>query len=780
MSLRMKMALLVTLTIGGIAGFINFYLPSRVQSRMFAQLETGAQNTARMASFSIAPALVFADRASGAEALRGVETLSQLSYVVVEDASGARFAAVHPERMTSRSIDAVRGSSVDLRNPVYQISQPVLRDGVAVGTIHVGIALDSMRRDIDGMRRAIGWISLFVFLAGLAATLGITAFVTRPLVRMVETAEEIAAGDWGRRAPVMSRDEAGLLALSFNAMLDRLDEARREREDLNRTLERRVTDRTSQLEQEVLERRRGEEALQKSNERFALAAAAVDGALYDWEIDADQLYWTDGLTRVFGYPLDAGSEVKRWWSDRIHPEDADRVTRQLREDVAAGRDFVAEYRFRAFDQRYLAVLDRGRVLRDDSGRAVRMVGFVENVTPLKSLEEELRQGQKMEAIGRLAGGIAHDFNNLLTTILGYSHLLLGTLAEDRPERADVDEIRKAGERAASLTQQLLAFSRRQVIEPKVMNLNGVIANLETMLRRLIGEDVELQTSLDPLLAPIKADRSQIEQVVLNIAVNARDAMARGGRLVIRTTNSLLGESYCREHVGALPGRYATMVIEDSGCGMDDETQRRIFEPFFTTKAVDKGTGLGMATVYGIVKQNGGFVSVDSEIDRGTTISIYLPQAAGSEDEDSTVPQTPAPGSETILLVEDEAGVRQLVNGVLRSKGYRVIVAGSAEEAIAKMAESDSGFDLLLTDVVMPGMSGRELADHVLRERPGTALIYMSGYTEDRVVLHGVRTSETEFLQKPFTPDLLLQRVRDVLDSARAKKSSAPHSGASAP
>jgi sensor histidine kinase regulating citrate/malate metabolism len=306
MTLRLKMALLVTLMIGAIAGFINLYLPARMEARMLAYLQTEAGNAARMASFSVAPALVFGDRASGADALRGVEVLTDLSYVVVEDASGARFAAVHPERMAASSSGGAGTGAVDLVNSVHRVSQPVMHERVAIGTIHVGISLDSMRNEVVRMRHTIGWISLFVFLAGLAVTIGISTYVTRPLVKMVGTAEEIAAGDWQRRAPIGSRDEAGQLALSFNAMLDRLDEARSEREELNHALERRVEERTAELQQEVQERRRGEAALQISNERFMLAAAAVDGVLYDWDIREDRVIWTDGLTRVFGYSRSAG------------------------------------------------------------------------------------------------------------------------------------------------------------------------------------------------------------------------------------------------------------------------------------------------------------------------------------------------------------------------------------------------------------------------------------------------------------------------------------------
>jgi nitrogen-specific signal transduction histidine kinase/CheY-like chemotaxis protein len=395
-----------------------------------------------------------------------------------------------------------------------------------------------------------------------------------------------------------------------------------------------------------------------------------------------------------------------------------------------------------------------------------MVGVMESVTELKRLEDQFRQAQKMEAVGRLAGGIAHDFNNLLTTILGYSHLILGRIGSDDPLRVEVEEIRTAGDRAAALTQQLLAFSRKQVIEPKVLEVNAVVANMERMLRRLIGEDIELQTQLDSSVGCIKADPGQLEQVIMNVAVNARDAMPRRGRLTIRTGSAVLDEAFVRQHLGARVGQYASIVVSDTGCGMDEVTKSRIFEPFFTTKDPGKGTGLGMATVYGIVKQSDGYISVDSEPGKGTRISIYFPRVQDErfplDSADAAAPPLPR-GSEIVLLVEDEDAVRSLVLGLLRSGGYVVLEASNAAEAVRLSNDFVGPIHVLLTDVVMPEVSGRELADQLRKTRPEMRLLYMSGYTEDTIVHHGVLTSDAGFLQKPFTPELLLRKMRETLE-----------------
>ena len=405
-------------------------------------------------------------------------------------------------------------------------------------------------------------------------------------------------------------------------------------------------------------------------------------------------------------------------------------------------------------------------LRDSDGQVSGAICMSLDITDRKQLEEQLRQAQKMEAVGRLAGGIAHDFNNLLMVIQGYSDLLVERLPDDDPLRRNAEQIQMASQRASSLTRQLLAFSRKQMLAPKILNVQSVVAEMEKILRRLIGEDVQLETSSAPDLGLIKADRSQIEQVILNLAVNARDAMPQGGRLTIETANVELDASYSHPPAVLSPGRYVMLAVTDNGCGMDAETQAHVFEPFFTTKEKGKGTGLGLATVYGVVKQSGGYVWVYSEPGRGTSFKIYLPRIeetavpAGRDGKSET--QIPERGSETILLVEDEKGVRELAREYLASSGYTVIEAEDGHTALELAAMHVGPIHLLLTDVVMPGISGRELAERVSQIRPGIKIIYMSGYTDQAVVHHGILRNDAVLLQKPFTLMTLAGKLREML------------------
>jgi PAS domain S-box-containing protein len=414
-------------------------------------------------------------------------------------------------------------------------------------------------------------------------------------------------------------------------------------------------------------------------------------------------------------------------------------------------------------------------LVDSAGQVVGCLSLAADITEKRSLEQQLRQSQKMEAVGQLAGGVAHDFNNLLTIISGSSELLLLKMPAGDPSRSLVEEIHRAGERSASLTRQLLVFSRKQVIQPRVLDLDAVVVDAEKLLRRVLGEDVRLETALRPLSGKVKADSGQLEQVLMNLAVNARDAMPTGGRLTIETAEAELSEDYARLHSGVRPGPYILLAVSDTGTGMTAEVKARIFEPFFTTKEAGKGTGLGLAVVHGIVKEAGGHVGVYSEVGRGTTFKVYLPRVneptrAGKSPSDI---QPARGGTETILLVEDEDGVRALSRHVLQGYGYKVLEAADGNEAL-RIASRQGPIQLLVTDVVMPGgLGGRHLAERILTLHPRTRVLYVSGYTDDAVVRHGVLEEQVHFLQKPFSPVALAHKVREVLDTP------APNAGTSA-
>ncbi len=390
-----------------------------------------------------------------------------------------------------------------------------------------------------------------------------------------------------------------------------------------------------------------------------------------------------------------------------------------------------------------------------------------DVTGRLELEEQLRQAQKMEAVGMLAGGVAHDFNNLLTIITGYTQLILNSLRSDDPNRHSAEQVMKAGERAAALTNQLLAFSRRQVLQLRVLDLNRAVASLGTMLQRLIGEDIDLRLELRPETGRVNADAGQLEQVLMNLAVNARDAMPTGGTLTIETANVNLDETYAGRHIAVKPGPYVLLAVSDTGSGMDEDTRKRLFEPFFTTKAPGKGTGLGLSTVFGIVKQSGGSLEVYSEPGRGSSVKIYLPRVDQPVSVEAAGRGRPSlRGTETILLVEDDEMVRNLVRETLEREGYKVIGAADPVEA-QRIADAHRGkIQLLITDVVMPRLSGKELAKALVERRPAMKVLYMSGYTDSAIVNSGILQKEVAFLQKPFTPAALTSKVRDVLENGR--------------
>jgi PAS domain S-box-containing protein len=520
---------------------------------------------------------------------------------------------------------------------------------------------------------------------------------------------------------------------------------------------------------DITERKRAEEALARLNRQHELILCSAAEGILGLDAQGNHTFVNPATERMLGYEPDEllGRHSHSLWhhskpdgspypgeecqiysayrDGKVHRESGEVFWRK------DGTSFPVEYAS-------TPIYEHGRL----TGAVVTFTDITERL----ELEAQFRQAQKMESVGQLASGIAHDFNNLLTVINGTAELLLAQVSQDDPVRADVQEISCAGERAATLTRQLLAFSRQQILEPRVLTFNIVVAGMESLLRRLLGEDIDLVVVRAPGLGHVKADPGQLEQVITNLVVNARDAMPRGGRLTLETENVEIDEAYARAHGEAVPpGSYVRLTVSDSGVGMNEATRARIFEPFFTTKGPSLGTGLGLSTVFGIVKQSRGFIWVYSEVGHGTSIQICLPRVTEPADTDRPRPTAvSSSGTETILLVEDNAGLRKLATRVLTPAGYTVLGAATGEEALAVLEGHDAPVHLLLTDVVMPGMSGRALAERLAGTHPAMKVLYMSGYTADTVVRHGVLEAQMPFLHKPFTAAALLREVREVLDS----------------
>lgn len=518
------------------------------------------------------------------------------------------------------------------------------------------------------------------------------------------------------------------------------------------------------VNRDITDRRLAAEALRRSEASFRSVVEDAPHGIYRASLSGQLLLVNSTLEKMLGYEsqeelLKANLATDIYCDAREH--------QRLIETFPQDQGFKdIEFEWKRKDGARIAVRCSGRPVKDETGALAYLEVFAEDITQRRVLERQLRMAQKMEAIGRLSGGIAHDFNNLLGVIIGYSQVMKRSLGPAHSSYEHAEEIEKASQRAVSLTRQLLAFSRQQVLEPAILNLNGLVTDMEKMLPRLIGEDIKLNLTLDPTLGQVKADQSQVEQVLMNLAVNARDAMPGGGKLTIQTANVELDVAYTREHPGSKPGRYVMLAVTDTGIGMDPETQAHIFEPFFTTKERDKGTGLGLATVYGVVKQSGGYIAVDSEKGKGASFSVYLPRV--EQTVEASEASSPKPlsvrGSETILLVEDAEPLRKLANMFLKDNGYQVLTACDGEEALQVARRHAGPIQLLLTDVVMPGINGRVLAERLAPWQPGMKVLYMSGYTDSFISGHGVLEPGTHLLHKPFTEEALARKVREVLET----------------
>ncbi len=488
----------------------------------------------------------------------------------------------------------------------------------------------------------------------------------------------------------------------------------------------------------------------------------VSESLSVFDLNGNIIFVNESFVKTYGYEKE---ELIGQSINKFHPSTNPRQIFKPIIEKTLKENWEGELTARRKSGELFSIYIRTSTVTDEDGKPIVIIGVARDITEKKLLEDQLRQSQKMEAIGQLAGGIAHDFNNLLTVIEGYTELLFSSVNETEPAYNFIKQIKKASDRATSLTRQLLAFSRRQILQPKNIDLNTLVTEMGVLLKRLIGEDIELSMQLNPEIGAIKADRSQMEQVLMNLAVNARDAMPDGGQLVIETNKIALDAQFEWHHSGLRKGNYVVLSISDTGLGMDEETKEHVFEPFFTTKEKAKGTGLGLATVYGIVKQSGGHIWVDSEKGKGTTFKIYLPmiKRKQTDKEKDSLQAKNKMGNETILVVEDEFMVRELVCDSLRTNGYTILEASNGNEAIEIFSKNSQKIDLILTDVIMPTMSGRKMVEILQKNHPGITALYMSGYTDDAIIKHGVLEPGMAYIQKPFSPKALIQKVQEVLE-----------------
>jgi PAS domain S-box-containing protein len=712
------------------------FLQAKTQDLTVAASMVGSNSTA---------ALSFGDAKSAGEILSALQAKQNVINACIYKKDGQVFA--------SYSRDAAHGDfsapppqtqSTAIVKDHMLLFQPITLNGNSIGTIFIEADLTDLRARLTRFLE----IDSLVLLASLAVAFLLSTRLQRvisdPIRELADTALSVYTEEnYSVRATKRGDDEIGLLYDQFNNMLDRIQQRDIALQEAHIELEDRVVERTSYLNALI--------------ENSPLAILVLDSGqkvqLYNPAFE--NLFQCDQKEGI-GKPV-----VDLFPNERTLPETSaasGATSEKTRVSLIAHR--------KRKDGSYVDV-ELHLVPLTVNGRVLGTLGMYQDVTERRVLERQLQMAQKMEAVGRLSGGIAHDFNNLLGVILGYIQVIKRTLESGTSLHEYAEEIEKASQRAVALTRQLLAFSRQQVLEPVILNLNTLVTDMEKMLPRLIGEDIDLNLILNPTISMVKADPGQLEQVLMNLAVNARDAMPDGGKLTIQTADAEIDLAFAREHPGSIAGKYVTLSVQDSGTGIDPEIQAQIFEPFFTTKGRDKGTGLGLATVYGVVKQSNGYITVDSEKDKGALFTVYLPrfeQPALSPIKSKPEP-VPVRGSETILLVEDAEPLRMLAQLFLKENGYQVLMAADGSEAQRVAAEFTGPIHLLLTDVVMPGINGRVLAERLAPSHPGMKVLYMSGYTDSFIAGHGVLEAGTHLLRKPFTEEILVRKLRELLDGS---------------
>jgi len=770
--LRTKLIILFSLLLGAISAFMLVYFPGQLKKQALASISTKGQAIADLSAFSISPALYFGDLASIDEALGGVKSFEDLGYIIVTDAKGNLVVSHRGETAEKADyINTLSHNGISADGNYYKTMQPVFFREAEIGRIYLGLSLQNLNDKIAKTQTLMTEIIIVLFLFVLSLVFGIAAFITQPINQMVATVEKISGGDFNTRVNISTTDEVGHLASAFNAMVDKLVIVNANLEELNQTLENRVLERTESLRKEIEERVKIEESLRASEQlNRGIVENSPLGIMYLDEKGA-MIYENPAMARMMGVPAGKESIVlgKRLFDlPSIQASGMLPSIRRLFNGVPIDGEEV-EYKSAYGVTRFLEVY--ATPMQDKNGRVQGAIFMMVDISDFKQLEEQLRQAQKMEAIGTLAGGIAHDFNNILTGIIGYLDMALSEIEESNPIYDSLKKVSKNADRAAELTAQLLTYSRRRMERPGPVDINNCLNEALELLIHTINPAIEIKVVKEPVLEIIKADPGQMHQMLMNLIINACDAMPEGGILSIATENIQLSAEVVTKLSIIKPGEYIRISISDTGEGMPPELLERIFDPFFTTKEVGKGTGLGLSVVYGIIKGHKGYIDVVSSVGTGSVFVVYLPLlksviAEVSESQQPAAEEVPVERgyNETILIVDDEESVRELGVGILRKNGYRAITAEDGIEALEIFKLHYREIDAVVLDLWMPKKSGRQTLLEMLKFYPNVPIIISSGYDTSGAIQELLDLGARDFVPKPYKSHSLLQTLYHVLNA----------------
>jgi PAS domain S-box-containing protein len=773
LTLRTKLTILFTFLIGLISVCIFIYVPAKFERQAIKANIGKAQSIAKMTAFSISPALFFEDVETIDNVLTSARQNKDLVYLVVTNDSGRVITAFNKNRANEVNFYQVHTyKNLSISGMIYKTMTPIMKHNKEIGQLYLGLSLKELREEVSRSQKTIALVSVLIFVTGMFAVFGISTMVTRPLNQIVDTVKRITEGDLTQRAIVYSQDEVGILSKAFNDMVENLESIQNELENANRSLEKRA----KELQQEIVVRKQAEKALRESEERYRQLVERIPDGIYSSTPNGKFLAVNSALVNMLGY--ESHEDLLKMDIPRdlyFKPEERNEAFEKFLKENKESNIF----RLKKKDGSELWVEDNCQAVLDSQGRSIRYEGVLRDITDRRRAEEEkakleaqLRQSQKMQAIGTLAGGIAHDFNNILWVIMGNTEMSLRKLPEDSPIRTKLKEILTASKRAQNLVKQILIFSRKEEQERKPIQIHFIIKEALGLLEATLPSTIKIRHNIDKDCGRVVADPTQIHQMVMNLCTNAYQAMGdNGGLLEISLAVFQVNSQTIQSYPELQEGSYIELTVSDTGCGMDKATMDRIFEPFFTTKGVGEGTGLGLATVHGIVTSLGGTIKVYSEPGKGSTFQVLLPRHDTSGSEQPMRPSNflDLRGSERILVVDDEKQIVAMVQDMLEELGYHVTTNTSSVEALNQFSAQPDKFDLVITDQTMPEMTGIELARQMLRIRPDIPVILATGFskmiTEENIRNSGIR----EYLKKPIVFHDLENVVRDVLDDKKIKR-----------